>query len=66
MNLPPEEATAMLNRNSPLPEGWADDPDLLTCPMAAWESHGAREPLPACVGGETSPPDEFQAVEGDT
>ncbi len=51
----------MPNQNSPLPEGWADDPDLLTCLMAAWESYGAREPLPVCVGGGAPASTEAEA-----
>ncbi len=52
----------MRNHTSPLPEGWADDADLLTCLMAAWESYGAREPLPACVGGEAPASTEAEAA----
>ena len=54
----------MRNQNSPLPEGWADDADLLICLTAAWESYGARQPLPVCIGGQAEPEAAVPAVEG--
>ncbi len=33
----------------------ADNPELLACLTAAYESYGARDPLAACVGGDAAP-----------
>ena len=35
----------------------ADNPELLACLLAAYESYGARDPLAACVGGDATAED---------
>jgi hypothetical protein len=43
----------------------ADNPDLLACLTAAYESYGARDPLAACVGGDTATDEDTAPDDGD-
>ena len=46
-------------------EGSADNPELLACLTAAYESYGARDPLAACVGGDTATDEGTAPDEGE-
>ena len=44
----------MQSETSNLLDRSADNPELLACLTAAYESYGARDPLAACVGGDAT------------